>query len=591
MSESTSEPQPGAERARAYSKDYWDIVFEQLGRRRLFKVAAVVLALIYASAIYAPILANDRPYVLEAANYKEYGKAHRTLYPAALGLGRVAKQGEEDYLSKRAEGSDFTYEQAVEQERLAVTTQVSLMAKYLAPEQRSELEELATAADELARTGLAGDGAAAKEQADALKERVKQVRTDFAPSDPAKPEEGGLELQGVRSYPLFEAIDKWEMLFMLLWAFLLSWPLWNRAVNAALGGDRGRIRRARKPKLVAVVVLSLVGMFVWDATIGGEMTFATAPYKDALTDGEIVATRVVFPPLAQGFAETNSSEDFRPPTWRANAEIDEDGYYVVGARVPEADPITGYLPPSTPVRVRYAEEPLNAGMRHPLGTDSIGRDMLVRLLWGGRVSLSVGLVSAFLLVLIGTIIGAIAGYAGGTVDLLISRVIEIVLCFPAFFLILMVVAFTDPETVPPIIAIVVVIALVRWTGVARLARGEFLKLRDQEFVVAAQALGFSGARTIFRHILPNAMGPILVSGAFSVAAGILTESALSFLGFGIQHPVPSLGSLVVESRSPEHWWIQVFPGFAIFVTVLCYNLVGDAFRDALDPKMKKESGA
>ena len=577
---------------KAYSKDYWDIVFEQLGRRKLFKVATVVLALIYASAIFAPIIANDRPYVLEAANYKEYGKAHRTLYPATLGLGRVAKQSAEEYLSKQKEGAaEFSYAQAIEQERLAIETQVSIMAKYLLEEQREPLFAVRNAADELARVGLAADSEAAQEQASQLKELVKGVRTDYAAQDPENEEAGGLVLQGVTSYPLFEAIDKWEMFFMVLWALLLTWPLWNRAVNLLLGRNRGRIRKARKPKLFAVLGLSFLAMFVWNATIGGSITFSTAPYKDALTNGEIVPTRVIFPPLAQGFAETNSSENFRPPTWVASAEMNEKGYYVRGARVPEADPITGYLPPEAPVKVRYGEAELNGGARHPLGTDSVGRDLLVRLLWGGRVSLSVGIVSAALLVLIGTFIGAIAGYSGGIVDLLISRVIEIVLCFPAFFLILMVVAFTDPTVVPPIIAIVVVIALVRWTGVARLARGEFLKLRDQEFVVAAQALGFSSRRTIFRHILPNAMGPILVSGAFAVAAGILTESALSYLGFGIQHPVPSWGSLVVESRSAEHWWIQVFPGLAIFVTVLCYNLVGDAFRDALDPKMKKESGA
>jgi len=166
------------------------------------------------------------------------------------------------------------------------------------------------------------------------------------------------------------------------------------------------------------------------------------------------------------------------------------------------------------------------------------------------------------------------------------RLIEILQSIPALFLILFAMAFIDPDVVPPIIAIVVVIALIRWTGVARLVRGEFLRLREQEFVLAAQALGFSSRRTIFRHVLPNAMSPVLVSAAFSVAAGILTESVISYLGFGIQHPGASWGSLVNESKSAEHWWVQVFPGILIFITVTCYNLVGDAIRDALDPKMK-----
>ncbi len=171
-------------------------------------------------------------------------------------------------------------------------------------------------------------------------------------------------------------------------------------------------------------------------------------------------------------------------------------------------------------------------------------------------------------------------------DIAIMRFIEILQSLPAMFLILMAMAFTDPNVVDPIFAIVIVIALIRWTGVARLVRGEFLRLREQEFVVAARALGFSSRRVIFRHVLPNAMSPVLVSAAFAVASGILTESVVSFLGFGVRPPQASWGSLVNESKSPDHWWIQVFPGVLIFLTVTCYNLVGDAVRDALDPKMK-----
>ncbi|MEZ5980294.1 MAG: ABC transporter permease [Planctomycetota bacterium] len=200
--------------------------------------------------------------------------------------------------------------------------------------------------------------------------------------------------------------------------------------------------------------------------------------------------------------------------------------------------------------------------------------------------MAVGIVSAALLTFIGIVMGSIAGYFGGRVDTAIMRLIEILQSIPAFFLILATMAFIDPKVVPPIIAIVVVIALVRWTGAARLVRGEFMRLREQEYVVAARALGFSDLRTIFLHVLPNAMSPVLVNAAFSVAAGILTESAISYLGFGMRHPEASWGSLVNASRSAEHWWVQVFPGVLIFLTVTCYNLVGDAVRDALDPKMK-----
>ena len=355
-----------------------------------------------------------------------------------------------------------------------------------------------------------------------------------------------------------------------------------------LAGDRERIRKARRLKLAASLGLPLAFTLLWMGVIGtGGSQFDVAPYKAGLTSGEIVATsEPVFPLLSYGYAEIHSEESFRPPTWKSYSEISEEGYYVRGYRVPEADPVTGFMPDPTPTEVRYGEPERNAAMRHAMGTDESGRDFLVRLIWGGRVSLSVGIMSAALLTLIGVVIGAMAGYFGGWTDVVIMRGIEILQSIPAFFLILVAMAFTDPEKVEPIFMIVIVIALVRWTGVARLVRGEFLRMRESEFVLAANALGFSSRRTIFRHVLPNALSPVIVSGAFSVAAGILTESAISFLGFGISHPGASWGALVNESRSPEHWWIQIFPGIAIFITVTCYNLAGDALRDALDPKMK-----
>jgi peptide/nickel transport system permease protein len=276
----------------------------------------------------------------------------------------------------------------------------------------------------------------------------------------------------------------------------------------------------------------------------------------------------------------------RPPTWRKSAALDEDGRYVHGDRAAGDTGETGPVAAANPVKVYAGEPARNSGLRHLAGTDESGRDFFTRMLWGGRVSLAVGILSAFLLTVIGVVAGSLAGYFGGWIDIVIMRVIEILQAIPAFFLILLTMAFTDPKVVPPIIAIVVVIALIRWTGVARLVRGEFLRLREQEFVLAARALGFSSRRTMFRHVLPNAMSPVLVSAAFAVAAGILTESAVSFLGFGISEPASSWGALVNENKNPEYWWVQVFPGVLIFLTVTCYNLVGDAVRDALDPKMK-----
>ena len=576
------------ETAPAYSKDYWDLVLEQLGRNRLFKVALAILALLYASAIYAPLIANDRPYVLEAIDYQAYGKALRILYPATIGIGRIARQSPEEYLESRTAGSVLTYDEAIANERNAVLVQVETLKSYLPPELHPPLEQLLDEVDDAAASALAGNVEEARDWARKAKTMAKTIRGDYKGSRDEAGEEKGAALIGTRSYPLFAVIGGGEVFFMVLCLLALTWPLWNRGMNTwLLGGDRERIRRSRMTKWVGSLLFSLVAALVWAAFFGGEAAFNIAPYKGALTSGEIVATRAVFPPIPYGFAETHSSENYRAPTWASSAEISEDGYYVRGARVPKPDAVTGFMPPPTPVEVRFDEPARNAPTRHLLGTDSVGRDFLTRLLWGGRVSLSVGLLSACLLVVIGTIVGAIAGFFSGRTDNLISRFIEVVICVPPLFLILMVSAFVDPSVIPPIFSIVIIIALIRWTGVARLVRGEFLGLREREFALAAQALGLSSRRTIFVHILPNALAPVLVAGAFAVASGILMESTLSFLGFGIQHPMPSWGSLINESRMAEHWWIQIFPGLLIFVTITCYNQVGDAFRDALDPKMKR----
>lgn len=223
-----------------------------------------------------------------------------------------------------------------------------------------------------------------------------------------------------------------------------------------------------------------------------------------------------------------------------------------------------------------------------LGTDKEGRDVLARMLHGARISISVGFVAVLIEVVFGIFFGALAGYFRGWVDVVISRFIEVVICFPSFFLILTIVAFIDAENRSPF-HIMFIIGITGWTGVARLVRGEFLKLSEQDFVHAARALGCSSSRLMFRHILPNAMSPVLVAAAFGIAGAILTESSLSFLGYGAPPPTPTWGEMI--SQGKEHvdtaWWLIVFPGAAIFFTVTVYNLAGDGLRDAMDPKMRK----
>ncbi len=221
--------------------------------------------------------------------------------------------------------------------------------------------------------------------------------------------------------------------------------------------------------------------------------------------------------------------------------------------------------------------------KHLLGTDATGRDVLTRMLYGTRISMTIGVVAVSIYMLIGIVLGALAGYFGGAIDLWISRLIEVVICFPTFFLILTLAAFIEKRTV---FHVMILIGVVSWTGVARLVRGEFLRQRGMDYVQAAIALGISRAKIIFTHILPNAMGPILVSATFGIASAILTESSLSFLGLG-DTTAPSWGGILNVGRQQGKLWLILAPGFAIFFVVSVFNLVGEAIRDAMDPRLRQ----
>jgi ABC-type dipeptide/oligopeptide/nickel transport system permease subunit len=221
--------------------------------------------------------------------------------------------------------------------------------------------------------------------------------------------------------------------------------------------------------------------------------------------------------------------------------------------------------------------------QHVLGVDMSKRDVAVRILFGTRVSLTIGFIAVGIYVTIGILLGATAGFFGGRVDLVIQRMIEITMALPTFFVILTLVAFLEE---PKIFHIMLIIGLVRWTGVARLIRGEFLRLRNLDFVTAAVALGYSRRRIIFGQILPNALGPVLVAATFGVASAILVESTLSFLGLG-DLSAPSWGQTLQEGYASGSWHLILAPGFAIFLTVSLLNLVGEGLRDALDPKLRR----
>ncbi len=221
-----------------------------------------------------------------------------------------------------------------------------------------------------------------------------------------------------------------------------------------------------------------------------------------------------------------------------------------------------------------------------LGTDNLGRDVLSRLLNGSYISLTVGFIAVFVSLFIGVTVGAVAGYFGRWADNVIMRVVDAIMCFPTFFLILTAVALLGPS----IINIIVVIGLVSWTGTARLVRAEFLTLRETSYVQAARALGQRAPRIIFRHILPNAAAPILVTAVLGVPEAILAEAGLSFLGFGVQPPQATWGNIIADGKTYilDAWWLILFPGLAILVAALSFYLTGDALRQAVETRSERQ---
>jgi peptide/nickel transport system permease protein len=241
-----------------------------------------------------------------------------------------------------------------------------------------------------------------------------------------------------------------------------------------------------------------------------------------------------------------------------------------------------FIAPYDPDDINVKAILLAPSAQHWMGTDGLGRDVLSRMLFGGQISLLVGLVAVGISTAIGIVLGALAGFYRGWVDTLIMRLVDIMLSIPSFFLILAVIAFLTPS----IVNIMIVIGLTSWMGVTRLVRAEFLSLREREFVLASRTLGAQDMRLIFTHLLPNSLTPIIVSSVLGVASAVLMESGLSFLGLGVQPPQASWGNILTDGKEYIQfaWWLSLFPGLAILVTVLGYNLLGEGLRDALDPR-------
>lgn len=243
-----------------------------------------------------------------------------------------------------------------------------------------------------------------------------------------------------------------------------------------------------------------------------------------------------------------------------------------------------YITKYNPLEQNLLERLQPPSKNHFFGTDELGRDVFSRMIHSTKISLTVGIVSVSIATIIGLILGLISGYYGGKIDILIMRLVDIMLCFPTFFLILMVVAFTKPN----IYNIMIVIGITSWPGLARYVRGEVLSVREREYIISAKLAGLSSTKILFVHILPNVLVPVIVTFTLGIGGAILTESALSFLGLGVQPPQPSWGNILSSGKDYIHiaWWLSLFPGGAIFLTVMGFNLIGEGIRKMFSVKEK-----
>jgi peptide/nickel transport system permease protein len=524
-----------AETSPSDGQSQWRLIWRQFARRKLAVLSAVVIFVLIFASIWAPFLANDRPLYYYGVNRFEYSESLRNCSGAV---------GQMIALRRKSPA-----EAPPESVRQGLSRHLPLMKSLVSAEDARRLTEW-----EAALNGALAERDD-KSAISRLEAARKSLRAEFS--------ESKVTLLSRRRWPVLASLNRLDAFFMVLSLTTISYPAWRKLMR--------RLSAAAVRRVVGWSIwlgIPLVAALTWRYVI--PLREDTTNYKDGRLAAEasrsegkipVVYEAVVWPPIPYGLAESVLENKYHPPAWRRSAM--EKG------NPPAASSVRATSPWSAP---------------HWLGTDSLGRDALSRMLWGGRVSLSVGVVSVSIYVTIGIILGALAGYFRGIVDLVISRIIEIVICFPTFFLILTIVAFLGPS----IFNIMIVIGLTGWTGVARLIRAEFLRLVDQEFVLAGRALGYSPARLIFRHILPNAIAPVLVSATFGVAGAILTESALSFLGLGITIPIPSWGGILSDGRRAEGAapWLILIPGLAIFVTITCYNLVGEALRDASDPRLR-----
>ncbi len=520
------------------------------------RFALVVLALVISSAVFAPFLASSRPYVLVAVDRGAYETSLAELEPLAASWNtRLIEAAAARQALREDEPATihavFIAQQAVARELRALELRIATVRRFASAEREVQvpldaLELRARGWTEKVHEGKLDDlGPAAELARDAA--RLRETHR------PRGAQGDGVALREQRTYPLLADLERVDWFAAFAWLGVL--------VLALLGAPARRV--------LAWLAASLLFAWICDIAFRAPSGFATREVKQGLASGALEASSAWFPPIAFGRDETRLAEAARPPTWLEASRAERPGS---AARL---DALPG-------------EPAADSRWRHLLGTDSLGRDVLARLLWGGRTSLTAGALAALGILTLGTLLGALAGYARGPLDALVRALIAVLQSFPPFFLVVTAVAIGSERAslsrVSPLGWVVGVLVVVGWTGVARLVRAEALRVRELDYVVAARALGYSVPRLLFRHVLPNVLAPALASASFVALSALLAESSVSFLGFGVQAPVPSWGALMQEARGLSLAWLVVAPGCLIFATCIALSWLGDAARDALDPR-------
>jgi len=503
---------------------------ERFRASRGARVGLAILAVLAVLAAWAPFLASDVPFVLVARDHGALGRARAELVP----LAESYERGMGASVGPKAMAADLA----------ALDARLGTLESAVPS---GALRELRDTLDRIRERGTSDP----KDSA-ALVEHARAARDALGAAPLVAPAE--------RTYPIFGQLDGFDV-------FVALAPI-GAAVAIALRrkfATQRALALAFGPVLVAAAMVGLVH--------AEPRLAAQGSLKRQIARGDVTVESAVFAPIPFGFAETSLAESWRPPTWLASARVDAEGRYTRGS-----------MPTSGRIEANPFEPAVDAPHRHLLGTDALGRDVAARVLWGGRRSLAIGFAAALLLFAIGSVLGAAAGFLGGVADFVVSRTIEVVLCFPAFFLVLVAVAWTDPDVVPMSLAVVLVIAAVGWTTTARLVRAEALRVAASGHVLAARALGVRRIVILFEHVLPNSVGPAIVAFGFAAGGAIGVESSLAFLGLGVDVAFPSWGGLVGAARGADQSWAWIAPGIAVFLAVLAWVLVAEAARGAIESR-------